>query len=174
MTTITKTILPIPEQVIVGSGSYTVPANKYGFFQGNVSVTGHSWASNTSNGYNTASALSDRYFSQDGNRQGTAGANNATQWLVEGDTISVSSNLPSVQSSGSTNTWLFANYRDAYARILLNGQPIVNARAAASISGRVNGSTVYGGYTFIGFTTWSVSIFPIPKNNLPDALIEGN
>lgn len=146
MATISKTILPIPESVVVGSGSYTVPANKYGFLSGSAatSATGVPGGSTLSAG--SAAAVSNIY-----------------QWLTAGTSITTSGS--SASASGVTSE----TYSTSTATISLNGTTATQSHARAFTVGQGSPYTaeIYGGYT----VAWSVSLFPIPVNNLPDSLI---
>lgn len=145
MATISKTILPIPESIVVGSGGYTVPSNKYGFLVGTAAVdaVGVPGAANY-----TASS--------------SAAVAEIHQWLPAGTTISVTGT--SASASGITSQ----TYSRSTATISLNGTAAAGSRAAAFSTGYSTATgSISGGYT-IG---WSVALFPIPVNNLPASLI---
>lgn len=166
MSSIFKPILPIPEDVIVGSGSYTIPANKYAFFQAFATVAG--------------SKDSSASTSQD-NGDSTypfAAANNCSQWLVAGDSITVSSTFTTRAGGASWGTTsVNSNPVSAtvVASILVNSTIICQANGTQYTN---NASSVNAGtFCQIGSTGavgWSAALFPIPKNNLPTQLIEGN
>lgn len=142
MATISKTILPIPESVVVGSGSYTVPSNKYGFLVANMAATaaGH---------YSTAIASA------------SAASNSVEQWLAAGTSITVSTSAPGATGVSSAVNWT------AYAQLGINGTTVGIAKAQGYLLGASSGLN-YASNANVG---WSVSLFPIPVNNLPDSLI---
>ena len=157
MTTEVLAPLPIPEQTIVGQGSYTVPANNYGHFQANTSAVGYT--SSTTNGGSSGGVM------------GTGTANSCHQWVKEGDSISIGASFP---SGGGTNSGqgFYNVFTNGYSFVYLNGLPVCNS--FAGVGSHKNSSGVNENYNITGTYAWSVSLFPIPKENLPDELKEGN
>jgi hypothetical protein len=159
MTTEVNTVLPIPEQVVVGSGMYVIPANRYGYLHANTTVAGRAGTS----AQGTAS----------GSASGSASANSAGQWVTEGDTVTSLFLLPSTSgalqvSPGSVGPVL----SEGFTGIYLNGTAF--CISYASVSSHFYGSTTVDySYTFGGNYAWSVSLFRIPKANLPTGTAEG-
>ncbi len=154
MSTISKTILPIPESVVVGSGSYTVPANKYGYFQAFTALT----------------LAADVQISSTGDcANSTAATSDSAQWVVAGVTISASATT--VTDPSLTSGTAYVN-SDSQNSVSLNGQAVVGCyiRTFAQRSSTGTYSPLIRSASLSG---WSVSLFPIPKNNLPASLIEG-
>lgn len=149
--------LAIPESTVVGTGSYSIPADKYG----HINMTSSS-----------TSVVKHKHTGSGGtNSQGaSASSNNGSQWLVAGDSVSTSNTAPSTTiTTTSTSASIIA-----YARVLINGT--TNCGARSSIGG---GTDLSSGSPTVNLTSsveagWSVAIYPIPKNNLPTELIEGN
>jgi hypothetical protein len=166
MSSIFKPILPIPEDVIVGSGSYVIPANKYAFFQAFATVSG---SKNQQSGTSTDNGTSMLPF---------AAANNCTQWLVAGDSITVSTTYTNRAGSttwGNTSTGATPIIATIVSSVLLNATVI--CQALASVYAGNGSSTTAATFCQVGSTGgvgWSAALFPIPKNNLPTQLIEGN
>lgn len=163
--------LAIPEQVVVGSGSYTIPADRYGYLAGSCSFTGLAYGPE---GLNSTFNTTANFYYPD--YQGGSSANSNQQWVKEGDTISVSSNFPnrSVSIGAFSGSYVGGvNSLSGYYRILLNGQVFCVAFASArATSALANGfATLY--VTFDGQVGWSVSLYRIPKANLPTGLAEG-
>lgn len=142
-----KTILPIPESVVVGSGSYTVPANKYGYFQG--------FSSSTALASPAPSGL-----------EGAVAAVSGSQWLISGATIQTSTTTINDVSSGTGTA--FINY-DVLAQITLNSVVILGATNRCTYQQNSTGNMIRVIRGF-GSAGWSVSLFPIPVNNLPASL----
>lgn len=167
--------IPIPEQTIVGSGSYTIPANKYGFLNANVNASAVGWFGQSSIAYNNDFTIGHLTSTGDGNGSRSSSAVSApvSQYLVEGDTITTQTNLPSTSYAGGSSRVSISNYSDAYTRLLINGTIVAEASVGASSSTySVNGW--YSGIRCNGRVGWSVALYPIPKNNLPDEMKEGN
>lgn len=159
MTTEVNTTLPIPEQVVVGSGMYVVPANRYGFLQANTAIAGRAGTS--------AQATTS------GSASGSASANSANQWIKEGDTVTSLFLLPNasgaIQVSPSNTPPVVA---EGFTGIYLNGTAF--CISYASVSSHFYGSTTVDyTYTFGGNYAWSISLYRIPKANLPDGTAEG-
>lgn len=172
MTTISNSTLPIPDQVIVGSGSYTIPANRYGFFQFSTAISGGGWTHTNSNGYN--STTSGPGQSQKAPFQVSSSSNSGQQWLREGDSISTTQNTPTT-NTGTTNN-VIAMYFDAYSYVLLNGVVINASRASGGVTNKEGTNFNSFGYYGVRFTSnqgWSVSLYRIPKANLPAGAAEG-
>lgn len=155
MSSIFKPILPIPEEVVVGSGSYVIPANKYAYFQAHTAA-----AAAGSNDHNGA-----------GGSVGTSGGASCAieQWLIAGSSITTT--LTTASASTSSNDATITSTSDA--RVSVNGTIICSAIVACRVgtSGSANTTAAISGSSRAG---WSAAIFPIPKNNLPSQLIEGN
>jgi len=149
-------ILPIPEQTIVGTGTYVIPANRYGKFCGNTSasVAGNSYLNGTSTG--GVSGLGSG-----------ATSNSHNQDLVAGDTITVSNTAPS-GSNASANVTSFL----AYARILINGTPVCLAYARGAVGSTWN-TVMFRVWSSSVVSGWSVALFRIPIGNLPQGAAEG-
>lgn len=167
MSTEVQNILPIPESTVVGTGVYVIPANKYGFLSANTVSTGMGFTGNANN-FNTVTAA------YNGNtRHGSTTANNAHQYVIAGDTISSDFNNPNRANSGTGGAFFFENNSlSGYFRVLLNGNVFCAAMSSA-LAGYMQSSGLLR-CQFDGQRGWSVSLFPIPKNNLPAELIEGN
>ena len=165
MATISSGRLPIPESTVVGTGMYTIPANKYGYLQMNVSGTSRPHNGPSAGGNAT---MSEQYT-------GGGGHNTAEQWVVAGDVITTVVLNPTTSGINLPlgNNFL-ANF--GYARVLLNAVIVCDCyfsgcmEVSANIAGANGGFYMYSSAT----SSWSVSLFPIPINNLPDELIEGN
>lgn len=155
MTTEVLAPLPIPEQTIIGQGSYTVPANKYAFLTATASCGG------------SAGQTGQNFGSPSGSAGGTS--NHNSSWLVAGDTVSISNSFPNSSGSGSGSGQTVIT--SGYAFVLLNAVVFCVAYMAAC-SGTFN-NVIYRHF-FTGSSSYTLSLFPIPKNNLPDKLKEGN
>lgn len=142
MATLSKNILPIPESIVVGSGSYTVPSNKYALFSGS--------------GFASALAISGSQSVT----PSTPSMGYATQaWISAGSTISTS------VSSTNTTTNLGFNRYSAFGVININGQAVINARV------RMGWYSNVADITSEASVGWCISLFPIPVDNLPASLI---
>lgn len=154
MSTILKSILPIPESVIMGSGSYVIPANKYAYINANTSTATYGLVASVQLDYGISVSAS---------------ANRANQWLVEGDTVNTQASYPAATraSGGGVSGNL------AYSMVTINGSVFCTSNAGG---GFATNTSLFGvnALASSGYTAWSVSLFPIPKNNLPSQLIEGN
>lgn len=145
MATLSKNILPIPESVVVGSGSYTVPANKYGY----ICFSSRS----------TIGAVVNLNFSSY-----TSAADSGNQWISAGTSISTSVSAPTGTfgvSGGATYTF------EASATVSLNGTSVNGALTRAVV---YSSNTLGSLYSSNAAASWSVSLFPIPIDNLPTAL----
>lgn len=142
MTTEVQQILPIPETVVVGSGSYTIPANKYAFIS--MSVT-----SARSIAWHARSSINTDNISGGG---ASASATSNEQWITAGVTISTA------QSTG-------------YCFVRLNGVSVCNSQSSVTNMGTGVVGAAYQTQANAQTVGWSASIFPIPKNNLPNELI---
>ena len=161
MTTLASSTLAVPEDVIVGSGSYVIPANRYGHFNATASMAASSVG--TPAAENNGST---------GTGSGSASATNCTQWVTEGDSITVASRTQSTSSSSTASNVSTTNYH--YRIINLNG--IAQAAAYASHSAMTaGGSGVSKGCigNAQGTFGWSVALYRIPKANLPTGAAEG-
>lgn len=155
MTTLHKDILEIPVSVTVGSGSFTIPVDRYGLIQMNTAISMAVY-------YKHESSSNPPVFS------GSGGNNSGQQKLVSGNSISTSSSTPSASSSATS----FGVNNHAESRILINGIKVCIAKcgmgtATSAIGGdsaAMNSQALKG---------WSVSLFRIPKENLPIGLAEG-
>ena len=83
MTTLASSSLPIPDSVIVGTGSYVIPANKYGYLTATATATFYG-ASNSSN----PSSLYGLGM--------TSGSNSYEQQVAAWDTVIVLTSFPSI------------------------------------------------------------------------------
>ena len=169
MTTEVQQILPIPEDTIQGTGSYTIPANKYAKVTACVSSQSNGWIG-LNNHYNTANQMSSGSSTFGHSINATTDSNTGEYDLVEGDSITVLSNTTDVSTNGN-------NYTDNYAAFRVNGTVVLRASSGASASWNRNssgGSQMYVGVRTNQVIGWNASIYPIPKNNLPNELIEGN
>lgn len=155
--------LPIPEQVIVGSGSYTVPADRYGFLSMSVSSVCYAYCrdiiSTTGTWKFTATA--------DGS------SNNNHQYIKEGDSITVQASNPSGSTGGSGGSAIRVG--SGYHRILINGVAVcvAHSRSAASMQNSSNSTWPNVTTSHTGQAGWSLALYRIPKNNLPTGLAEG-
>jgi len=127
--------LQIPEQLIVGTGSYVVPVNRYGFISMSVSCSARGDNGDTNNNSSGAGA------------SGGSSSNANHQYITEGTVINTSNSYPSASYTGS-----FGNPQrvDGHSRVQLN--------AVASTT---------------GWAAWSLSLYRIPKANLPVGAAEG-
>lgn len=157
MTTEVNTTLPIPEQVIVGSGGYTIPENRYAHFQANVSGTWYR------NGSQAGVGSSGAYVP-------TSASNSCKQWLKEGDSIDVQTSFPTLTDPNDANTGA-VNGATAYTRIRVNSTPVCIAHFG--IITHSVGTAVYLAAQSTGEAGWSASLYRIPKANLPTGLAEG-
>jgi hypothetical protein len=182
MTTLFKQILPIPEQVVGGTGSYTVPAGKYGYFRGTISgyMCNMPWTARF--GDYTSSVLyapgEPANYSNSGNFPNSPyfleqlTQDSGEQWVVEGNsiTVSLSSYAYRYDNIGTVNAWA-EQIRHNY--IAINGTPAVRVMFNIARFGK-RGSNTYNftsGYCN-AVASWSVAIFAKPVNNLPDELKE--
>jgi len=137
MSTEVNAPLAIPEQTIVGTGSYTIPANRYGF----ISMT-----------TSKAQTHVGVYSGGGGFGNGNGSANSSSQWIVAGDSI-------------TTTT----------AQVNINGVPAcrsISSSATIIWPGVNPGGTAYGS-SANNSQSWSVSLYRIPKANLPVGTAEG-
>lgn len=181
MTSIYQNTLAIPESTVQGSGGYTMPANKYGeiayynlvtcqmkgncyFSSGQTFWVGHASVS-----------LKGAFDFLNSRAEGR-------QALVAGDTVTVQTNAP-VSASYNNNLGAYVSQnsngldRSPYSRLLINGvivgQAKVMFRASHNVSNGSN-NAVFQRHQTEAIVGWGVAEFPIPKNNLPPELIEGN
>ena len=155
MTTEVIAPLPIPEQTVIGQGSYTIPANKYALLTGNTAVGGACTSYNPSFGSAPVSV--------------SGSANTVQNWLNAGDTISTDLALPNVTVTMPQDS---NNSQTGRSNVLVNGI-VFCSTYVNSVTGQGNGSGTHR-HVYDGAVSWTAAIFPIPKNNLPDALKEGN
>lgn len=159
MTTLARSIMPVPDQIVVGSGSYVIPANRYGFISMTTSssAAGYGITSNNDGGVVAAGC--------------SGGSNSNHQYLKAGTSISVQSSAP----SGTTNagSGVATRATDGYARILIDGVVCcVSNSSSASSSYRASNTNL--AYTqHFSSVGWSVSLFRIPKANFPVGTAEG-
>lgn len=149
MATLSKNILPIPESVVVGSGSYTVPANKYAFLS-------------------ASTAASQGGVSSTNMASSSATTNTIEQWLSAGSSISTTSSAPSALTGGGLLANVSAANYTASATLQINGTTISAARAQGYLYATTSGSQTY--YLTSASVGWCVSLFPIPVDNLPASL----
>lgn len=170
MTTEVQNILPIPSSVVVGSGSYTIPANKYAHFQANTSCTTMGWLGNSS-GYNSTSNISNTAPAISQNA--SASANSCSQWVTAGTSITISATNNTSQILASTTSAIqTANYSDNFNAVRLNGVSVCISKSSGGASIFNNFSqTRYVGSRSSGNHNWSASIYDTPINNLPTELI---
>jgi len=160
MTTLTSSALPVPDQVITGSGSYTIPANRYGFINMSSSIT--FYKSGQTNNYQGVTPTPAT----------TATSNQGTQWLVSGTSIDTSNSFPGLNQTNNGNQGSFTG-TSGYARVRINSQPncISYGGIAIGLAAYNSGTKTIGNST--GASGWSVSLFRIPKGNLPSGAAEG-
>ena len=171
MSTISKNILPIPDSVVVGSGSYTIPADRYGFLSASCAITG---MGRTQDGVNSGTNLNYQLTAQDLSNASNSNSNH--QYIKEGDSITVSSNLPNRSQAGggfSGSYYVSTNSLSGYYRVLLNGTVFCIAFASARSSFTIANQLASAHVNFDGQVGWSVSLYRIPKNNLPTGQAEG-
>lgn len=175
MTTVTNPVLPIPEDTIQGSGSYTVPANKYGFLSANTSFAAAGWVGSGSTDYQNATRnMGSSLGSSDPFAiSASASANNSTAWLKEGDLIN-STSLTSTGATNSSSSAYIGFYTEGYNAIRVNGNDFCVSRAAGGYMKAASNGFTWTGVRATGRAGWSIALYPIPKNNLPLHLIEGN
>ena len=146
--------LPIPESTVVGTGTYVIPANRYGFLNMTASVSSYSHG-----------------YSQNVGCGGGGGgaASNGSQWVLSGDSITTGSSHPTSTTSAATspvaaegNSWVF-----------VNGAVNCAASAGAGSSTVSSGGPFYAAAGTAGYVGWSVALFRIPKANLPVGTAEG-
>lgn len=143
--TFSKTILPIPESVVVGSGSYTVPANKYGYFSGSARST-------------------VAIVSYNATTSGGTSAVGCEQWLAAGSSISVSTTAPNGSFGAASGSGWSSFSASAYIQI--GGVSVVGSVSRGYNFWQTQ-SNFYASDASVG---WSVALFPIPIDNLPTAL----
>ena len=164
--------LPIPEKIVSSQdhANYTVPSGYYGFLQMSVAATGAGSIDGDQGGTVTSSAE----------------ANSAKQWIPTGSVIAVSTSNPQGVSRprrlGSTATVNYSSVSrvtTARASILINGSEACTVLASASSdsnsfsrSSSVPINTVGARTSHSVNTAWTLSLFPIPKANLPEGLRE--
>jgi len=158
MTTLASSSLPVPEQVIVGTGSYTIPVNRYAYANLTSTVT---WAGQDASNLNVNSLMS----------LGTSStANKGGQWLVAGNTLSTSNSFPTDQMTYAGNVGATGG-QYAYARVLINGTD--NCASWAGCSSFNRGTSTSTVLRSTGAAGWSASLYRIPKGNLPSGAAEG-
>ena len=161
MTTEVQNILPIPSYVAVGSGGYTVPANKYGYAQYAASSCTYKAGDNTGIGNGGSGQPSAR-------GSVSATANNGQQWLSAGSTIAIVHSHPAKANPYDGNTGSAFGLA-GYSAVLVNGVHVCMAYAGAF--GSFIGTSTFTFFQMTGNAGWSVSVFDIPKNNLPPELV---
>jgi len=130
-----------PTSVVTGSGSYTVPAGKYGHLQANATVgTG---ASGTGSSTNSGAAGG-----------GGGSANSSSQWIIAGDSITTISSYPNIGPTLFNN--FSASTASAYSRVLLNGSNFCTASSSSQSMGYS-----YRAVTSSGALGWSVALFDV-------------
>jgi hypothetical protein len=145
MATIAKNILPIPESIVVGSGGYTVPANKYGYLSACA---------------RTAISISQ---SQAPVQSVSAAAATLEQWIPAGTSMSTSTAAPSGASGLTTHVSYVSS-----ASLNIDSLAVLGVVARAALYTGGGGSNSLASTSTVG---WSVALFPIPVNNLPASLI---
>jgi hypothetical protein len=144
--------LGIPESTVVGAGTYVIPVNRYAFL--NMTCSSAAYATTYGQQSNAGSA--------------NASANSSNAWLVSGDTITTSQSFPTFDSTGTANT----NELAATTLILVNGQVACAARSGI-IAPYNSGQALSARGRSTGNLGWTVSLFRIPKANLPVGAAEG-
>lgn len=144
MATISKNILPIPESIVVGSGSYTVPSNKYGYLAASARTTIASIYGNSPTSCASANALE--------------------QWLPAGTSISTSISAP----AGTVTSVGYFTYL-AFAILLIGSTQVLVSISRTQNYAQSSTQPMY--YSSDASVGWSVSLFPIPINNLPSSLV---
>ena len=173
-------ILPIPEQTIVGTGTYVIPANRYAYFCANVASTTWGWSGQTSHYNSTSESPSDYFHSANAGgptRSASASTNNHIQTLSAGDTITVSETSVTSQIDHNPAGYArWANYGSTESRVLINGTSVCMARSSGSCFTGYNNASSSGYYTGVkGYNTqgWSCALYRKPIGNLPEGAAEG-
>ena len=144
--------LAIPESVVVGTGSYTIPANKYAFVSTASTVTF----------YRNGTAVSG--LGQNSRGSISASANSNQHYLVAGNTITTSTSFPTVNH---VNTSGSAGLFGAVASAIVNVNGVNSSPSYAGCFFAASGyNTTITIFNSTGTRGWSAAIFPIPKNNL--------
>lgn len=155
--------LEIPETTVQGTGSYVIPANRYAELSAN--------SSHAATGYGLNQSSPSVIFTA----AGGSSANENKAKLVAGDSITTNSSVPTgTQSQNSGSVARLVRQTSGYHRVLVNGVPfcVSYARGSGSICApNFNQSEV--GTAHSGEVGWSVSLFRIPKANLPQGAAEG-
>lgn len=151
-------VLAIPEQVIVGSGSYVIPEDRYGFLSMSTSVGARADNGDTNNNGSGAGA------------SGGSSANSNHQWVTAGDILNTSNSYPSASYTGSFGT---PSRIHAHSRVQINTVNVCVSYASASGGKMASATTGYSNASSSGFASWSLSLFRIPKANLPVGAAEG-
>lgn len=174
MTSIYQNTLPIPENTVQGSGGYTVPANKYVKFDGSAAISALGWVG-TSTAYDSEGLRSNSQNSASSSLTSTATVSNINTTLMSGDTITVSSTVATVQSNMQSGNTSWSNQANPRASININATPVCIAKACCSSkNANYSSSGMYNGTRSLAEIGWTAAEYPIPKNNLPTDLIEGN
>jgi hypothetical protein len=143
--------LAIPESVVVGTGSYTIPANKYAFVSTASTVTF----------YRNGTIING--FGQSSRGSISASANSNQHYLVAGNTITTSTSFPTVNSSNqSGGGYIYGAVASAIVNV--NGVNSSPSYAGCFMTASTNASITI--FNSTGTRGWSAAIFPIPKNNL--------
>ena len=137
-------ILPIPEQTIVGTGSYIIPANRYGF----ISMSTTNGSSSAQSGYSGTGGI----FGGAGNASGSSSANSNHQWVSAGDSITT------------------ANSAGSYSDININGVTVCTSSSTSSATMLGLATSVSSSRGKVG---WSVALYRKPIGNLPEGAAEG-
>jgi hypothetical protein len=144
---------PVLESLTVGSGSYTIPANKYAHVSMSSSIT--------FSGTNLPLARRIGYGD-------SATSNNNEVILIAGNTITVASSFPSVYHASDGNVGRVSG-AVGYSIVYVNGVPLCPSYAGVQVCSY--GTQVGDTSLSTGALGWQASIFPIPKNNLDTNLI---
>lgn len=154
-----------PDTVVSGTGGFTVPAGKFGYFAGNVTCTVNGFFGNSppaSGAQNTAGWQETGGTIYGAHHTSTAATNAVAQWLTAGDSITVLLNAPfrNMNTSGA-NRVVFANCSDAYAKIQLNATDFCTALASGNGSFKGTTANSHTGAFSRSEASWSFAQYTI-------------
>lgn len=131
-----------PEQIVTGTGTYVIPAGKYGLLTMNTSVAASARAASQ----NAAS-----------NSNGSGSSNSVQQWVVAGDTITTQTSFPSISISTANS----GNNVIAYTKVLINGTVVCSSHAGMAAQTTSSGSPTTGNGASTGDASWSFAMYSI-------------
>ena len=151
--------LPIPDQTVVGTGTYVIPVDRYADI-------------NMTSSHSATGSVSTTGGNGNMSQTGTGTANNALIKGVAGDSITVSSSSPAI-SSLTTTTEKISN-TSGFHNVLLNSVVQCTSYGSVHLANSSSGNLAHRHQASqVGASGWSVSLYRIPKSNLPVGTAEG-